>query len=107
MTVEYLKRGKPDVERAEDDAKTKAIVEVTLKDIELRRKEKMNLLRKILLNLMTKILLKKGLLVKEDPLETIFSETPKSLVLTFSGFPRRQKNILSVVVTQIIIIIII
>ncbi len=36
MAVEYLKRGKPDVERAEDDAKTKAVVEVTLKDIELR-----------------------------------------------------------------------
>ena len=36
MAVKYLKRGKPDVERAEDDAKTKAIVEVTLKDIELR-----------------------------------------------------------------------
>ncbi len=36
MAVEYLKRGKTDVERAEDDAKTKAIVEVTLKDIELR-----------------------------------------------------------------------
>ena len=36
MTVEYLKCGKPDAERAEDDAKTKAVVEATLKDIELR-----------------------------------------------------------------------
>ena len=36
MTVEYLKRGKPDAERAEDDAKTKAVVEATLKDIEAR-----------------------------------------------------------------------
>ena len=36
MTVEYLKRGKPDAERAEDDAKTKAVVEATLKDIEIR-----------------------------------------------------------------------
>ena len=36
MAVEYLKRGKPDAERAEDDAKTKAVVEATLKDIELR-----------------------------------------------------------------------
>ncbi len=34
MTVYYLKRGKPDTERAEDDAKTKAIVESTLKQIE-------------------------------------------------------------------------
>ena len=34
MTVHYLKRGKPDTERAEDDAKTKAIVESTLKQIE-------------------------------------------------------------------------
>ena len=34
MTVHYLKRGKPDAERAEDDAKTKAIVENTLKQIE-------------------------------------------------------------------------
>lgn len=36
MAVEYLKRGKPDAERAEDDAKTKAVVEATLKDIEDR-----------------------------------------------------------------------
>ena len=36
MAVEYLKRGKPDAERAEDDAKTKVVVEATLKDIELR-----------------------------------------------------------------------
>jgi sulfopropanediol 3-dehydrogenase len=36
MAVEYLKRGKPGAERAEDDAKTKSVVEATLKDIELR-----------------------------------------------------------------------
>ena len=30
MTVKYLKHGKPDVERAEDDAKTRQIVEATL-----------------------------------------------------------------------------
>ncbi|MBT6832677.1 MAG: histidinol dehydrogenase, partial [Rhodobacterales bacterium] len=36
MALEYLKRGKPDAERAEDDAKTKATVEATLKDIEFR-----------------------------------------------------------------------
>ncbi|MEM6373051.1 MAG: histidinol dehydrogenase [Pseudomonadota bacterium] len=36
MTVEYLKRGKPEADRAEDDAKTRAIVESTLKDIEAR-----------------------------------------------------------------------
>jgi len=36
MALEYLKRGKPDAERAKDDAKTKAVVEATLKDIELR-----------------------------------------------------------------------
>ena len=34
MTVDYLKRGKPDADRAEDDAKTRAVVEATLKDIE-------------------------------------------------------------------------
>jgi sulfopropanediol 3-dehydrogenase len=34
MTIEYLKRGKPEAERAEDDAKTRAIVEVTLAEIE-------------------------------------------------------------------------
>mmetsp|Transcript_22403 Transcript_22403/g.36022 ORF Transcript_22403/g.36022 Transcript_22403/m.36022 type:complete len:443 (+) Transcript_22403:519-1847(+) len=34
MTIEYLKRGKPDSERAEDDAKTRMIVESTLADIE-------------------------------------------------------------------------
>jgi len=34
MTVEYLKSGKPDAERAEDDAKTRIIVEETLKNIE-------------------------------------------------------------------------
>ncbi|WP_299045953.1 histidinol dehydrogenase [uncultured Tateyamaria sp.] len=36
MTIEYLKRGKPEAERAEDDAKTRAIVEATLADIEER-----------------------------------------------------------------------
>ena len=39
MAVEYLKRGKPDAERAEDDVKTKTVVEATLKDIELRGDE--------------------------------------------------------------------
>ena len=33
---EYLKRGKPETERAEDDAKVRAIVEATLADIEAR-----------------------------------------------------------------------
>jgi len=36
MTIEYLKRGKPADERAEDDAKTRAVVEATLADIEKR-----------------------------------------------------------------------
>ncbi len=36
MAIEYLKRGKPDADRADDDAKTAAIVEATLKDIEAR-----------------------------------------------------------------------
>ncbi|MEL6450168.1 MAG: histidinol dehydrogenase [Pseudomonadota bacterium] len=36
MTIEYLKRGKPEAERAEDDAKTRTIVEATLADIESR-----------------------------------------------------------------------
>lgn len=36
MTIEYLKRGKSDADRAEDDAKTRAIVEETLKNIETR-----------------------------------------------------------------------
>ncbi|MGA0236233.1 MAG: histidinol dehydrogenase [Alphaproteobacteria bacterium] len=36
MTVKYLKHGKPDTERAEDDAKTRQIVEATLADIEAR-----------------------------------------------------------------------
>ena len=35
MTIEYLKSGKPDAERAEDDAKTKIVVEKTLKNIEI------------------------------------------------------------------------
>tara|TARA_Y100000385_G_scaffold287690_1_gene352472 strand:- start:6434 stop:7744 length:1311 start_codon:yes stop_codon:yes gene_type:complete len=36
MAIEYLKRGKPEANRAEDDAKTAAIVSATLKDIEQR-----------------------------------------------------------------------
>ncbi len=36
MTIEYLKRGKTEADRAEDDAKTAAIVSGTLKDIEAR-----------------------------------------------------------------------
>ncbi|WP_206198103.1 histidinol dehydrogenase, partial [Shimia sediminis] len=36
MTIEHLKRGKPEADRAEDDAKTRAVVEATLKDIETR-----------------------------------------------------------------------
>jgi len=36
MTIEYLKRGKSDADRAEDDAKTRAVVEATLQDIETR-----------------------------------------------------------------------
>ena len=36
MSITYLKRGKPEAERAEDDAKTRQIVEATLKDIETR-----------------------------------------------------------------------
>ena len=36
MTIAYLKRGKPELERSQDDAKTRAVVETTLKDIETR-----------------------------------------------------------------------
>ncbi|MEJ6403892.1 histidinol dehydrogenase [Yoonia sp. 2307UL14-13] len=36
MTITYLKSGKPESERAEDDAKVRKIVEDTLKDIETR-----------------------------------------------------------------------
>lgn len=36
MTIEYLKRGKPADERAEDDAKVRQIVETTLADIDAR-----------------------------------------------------------------------
>ncbi len=36
MTIEYLKRGKSEEARGEDDAKTRAVVEATLKDIEAR-----------------------------------------------------------------------
>ncbi len=39
MAITYLKRGKPEADRAEDDAKTAAIVEATLKDIEARGDE--------------------------------------------------------------------
>jgi sulfopropanediol 3-dehydrogenase len=34
--IEHLKRGKPEADRAEDDAKVRALVETTLKDIESR-----------------------------------------------------------------------
>jgi sulfopropanediol 3-dehydrogenase len=36
MAIEYLKRGKPDADRAEDDAKVAAVVEAVLKEIEAR-----------------------------------------------------------------------
>ena len=36
MTIRYLKEGKPQTERAEDDAKVRQIVETTLADIEAR-----------------------------------------------------------------------
>ncbi|WP_412563597.1 histidinol dehydrogenase [Thalassobius sp. MITS945101] len=36
MSIHYLKRGKPEADRAEDDARTRAVVEATLKDIEAR-----------------------------------------------------------------------
>ncbi|SDF03365.1 histidinol dehydrogenase [Limimaricola pyoseonensis] len=36
MTITHLKRGKPQTERAEDDARTRGIVEATLRDIEAR-----------------------------------------------------------------------
>lgn len=36
MTIEYLKKSKPEAERAEDDAKVRAVVEGTLADIEAR-----------------------------------------------------------------------
>ncbi|QBF33899.1 histidinol dehydrogenase [Thalassococcus sp. S3] len=36
MATQYLKRGKPEADRAKDDAKTRAVVEATLKDIETR-----------------------------------------------------------------------
>ncbi|MFS4580786.1 histidinol dehydrogenase [Phaeobacter sp. C3_T13_0] len=34
MAIDYLKRGKPEADRAEDDAETSAVVAATLKDIE-------------------------------------------------------------------------
>ena len=39
MTIEYLKRGKPEADRADDDAKIRSVVEATLKDIETRGDE--------------------------------------------------------------------
>lgn len=36
MTIEYLKRGKPDADRADDDAKTASVVAATLQQIEAR-----------------------------------------------------------------------
>lgn len=36
MTVEYLKQGKPEAHRAEDDARVRSVVEATLADIEAR-----------------------------------------------------------------------
>ena len=36
MAIEYVKRGKSESDRAEDDARTRAVVEATLKDIETR-----------------------------------------------------------------------
>ena len=36
MAITYLKRGKSDAERSDEDAKTRAVVETTLKDIEAR-----------------------------------------------------------------------
>lgn len=36
MTIKYLKRGKPEAERSEDDAGVRSVVENTLKDIEAR-----------------------------------------------------------------------
>ena len=39
MAIEYLKRGKPEADRAQDDAKVSAVVEQTLKDIEARGDE--------------------------------------------------------------------
>ena len=36
MTIDYLKSGKPEDARAEDDAKTAAVVQATLKDIAAR-----------------------------------------------------------------------
>ncbi len=36
MAIEYLKRGKPEADRADEDAKVRAAVEATLKDIEAR-----------------------------------------------------------------------
>ncbi len=36
MTIEHIKRSKPEAEKAEDDAKVRATVETTLADIEAR-----------------------------------------------------------------------
>ena len=39
MTIEYLKRGKPEAERSQDDAKVRSVVEQTLAEIERRGDE--------------------------------------------------------------------
>jgi sulfopropanediol 3-dehydrogenase len=39
MTIEYLKRGKPEAERSQDDAKVRSVVEQTLAEIEKRGDE--------------------------------------------------------------------
>ena len=36
MAIEYLKRSKPEAQKAEDDARVRAVVAATLKDIEAR-----------------------------------------------------------------------
>ena len=36
MTIQHLKRSKPEAEKTEDDAKVRAVVETTLADIEAR-----------------------------------------------------------------------
>ena len=36
MAIDYLKRSKPEAEKAEEDAKVRSVVETTLRDIEMR-----------------------------------------------------------------------
>ena len=36
MAITYLKHAKPDADKAQDDAQTRAVVETTLADIEAR-----------------------------------------------------------------------